>query len=304
MNPGEQPSRKSQPLVELECLDELWFQVSGTLCNLSCTHCFISCNPKNDSFGFLDLETVRGYLTESRALGVKEYYFTGGEPFLNRDMLPMLEETLQLGPASVLTNGTSLRENTIADLRRIALRSSYSLEIRVSIDGYDAAMNDPLRGKGTFAAAMRGVDQLVAAGFLPIITMVQTWPDERTLEVFTHFSGELRRRGYSRPRIKILPTLKIGMEESRTHGYLPEERITAEMMEEFDPNDLLCSHSRIVTDRGVAVCPILIEAPGAHLGKSLADSLQPFPVVHSACYTCYLHGTICANTGATLGTDR
>jgi molybdenum cofactor biosynthesis enzyme MoaA len=290
--------------VELENLDELWFQVSGTLCNLSCSHCFISCNPKNDSFGLLDLATVRRYLAESRALGVKEYYFTGGEPFLNQDMLPILEETLRLGPASVLTNGTLFRGNTIADLRRISLGSPYSLEIRVSIDGYEPAMNDPLRGEGTFAAAMRGVDQLVEAGFLPIITMVQTWPDDQTLEVFTQFSGELRRRGYSRPRIKILPTLKIGMEEARTHGYMPEERITGEMMANFDPNDLLCSHSRIVTDRGVAVCPILIETPAAHLGQSLADSLQPFPVVHSACYTCYLHGTICSNTGATLGTDR
>lgn len=304
MNSGGQPSRRSQPLVELQSLEELWFQVSGTLCNLSCTHCFISCNPKNDSFGFLDLETVRRYLAESRALGVKEYYFTGGEPFLNHDMLPILDETLQLGPASVLTNATVFRGNTIAELRRITQRSSYSLEIRVSIDGYEAAMNDPLRGKGTFAAAMKGVDQLVEAGFLPIITMVQTWPEEKTLEVFTRFAGELRRRGYSRPRIKILPALRIGMEESRTHGYLPEERITTEMMEGYDPNDLLCSHSRIVTDRGVAVCPILIEAPGAHLGKRLADSLQPFPVVHSACYTCYLYGTICANTGATLGADR
>ncbi len=40
------------PWIELTDLDELWFQVSGTLCNLRCTHCFISCSPQNDSFGF------------------------------------------------------------------------------------------------------------------------------------------------------------------------------------------------------------------------------------------------------------
>src|SRR4051794_8092035 len=106
------------PLVPLAHLDDLWFQVAGTLCNLTCRHCFISCSPHNHSFGFLDLETVRRALEESKSLGVKEYYFTGGEPFLNRDMVPILELTLQYGPASVLTNGTVLREEWLQRLRR------------------------------------------------------------------------------------------------------------------------------------------------------------------------------------------
>src|ERR1700676_3179016 len=94
------------PLVELAHLDDLWFQVGGTLCNLECRHCFISCSPHNHAFGFLDLETVRRALEESVALGVKEYYFTGGEPFLNPDMVAILELTLQYGPATVLNNAT------------------------------------------------------------------------------------------------------------------------------------------------------------------------------------------------------
>src|SRR5581483_2021216 len=47
------------PLVPLAHLDDLWFQVGGTLCNLECTHCFISCSPHNHSFGFLSLAAVR-----------------------------------------------------------------------------------------------------------------------------------------------------------------------------------------------------------------------------------------------------
>src|ERR1041384_1131648 len=99
------------PQVALGHLDELWFQVAGTLCNLECRHCFISCGPHNHSFGFLDLETVRRALAESVALGVKEYYFTGGEPFLHPDMTAILEMTLHYGPATVLTNGTVLKED-------------------------------------------------------------------------------------------------------------------------------------------------------------------------------------------------
>src|SRR2546421_7452392 len=90
------------PSVPLAHLDDLWFQVGGTLCNLACSHCFISCSPHNHHFGPLTLPAVRKALEESVPLGVKEYYFTGGEPFLQRDMPAILEWTLQYGPATVL----------------------------------------------------------------------------------------------------------------------------------------------------------------------------------------------------------
>ncbi len=293
------------PWVQIQSLDELWFQVAGTLCNLSCNHCFISCNPKNQSFGFLDLERIRSFLEESVELGVKEYYFTGGEPFLNKEMAAILEETLRFGPATVLTNGTVFRERLASELRRIADGNRYSLEIRVSIDGPDAEMNDPIRGEGTFEDAMRGVELLARHGFLPIITMVQTWPESETLTVLDRFGAELHRRGYSRPRFKLLPTLRIGMEADRTRGYLPEERITAQMLDDYDASQLICSHSRIVTDRGVAVCPILIESPASHMGNTLRSAMKQFPVDSPACYTCYLHGSICTNTAQSLpGRDR
>jgi organic radical activating enzyme len=93
------------PRVPSLALDTLWFQVAGTLCNLQCTHCFIACSPSNHSHEMLSLADVRKRLVEAVALGVREYYFTGGEPFLNPEMMAILEETLRQGPATVLTNG-------------------------------------------------------------------------------------------------------------------------------------------------------------------------------------------------------
>ncbi len=52
---------------------------------------------------------------------------------------------------------------------------------------------------------------------------------------------------------------------------------------------------RIVSDRGVHVCPILIEAPDARLGSTLTESLGAYPLRHHACYTCYQYGALCAN---------
>jgi molybdenum cofactor biosynthesis enzyme MoaA len=286
------------PEVALAHLDDLWFQVGGTLCNLECRHCFISCSPHNHSFGFLDLETVRRILEESVALGVKEYYFTGGEPFLNRDLPAILELTLRYGPASVLTNGTVLKEEWLRQLRQAEEASLYSLEFRVSLDGFTAADNDPVRGAGTFERTLRGIRLLVENDFLPIVTVTRTRDDQDDAELVAGFVRLLREQGYDRPRLKVLPTLRIGAEVSRQRGYHPDERVTPEMLADYDPGRLLCSHARVVSDRGVHVCPILIEAPDARLGGTLAEALGPYPLRHHACYTCWQYGALCANPSA------
>jgi len=286
------------PVLELSQLDHLWFQVAGTLCNLTCHHCFISCSPKNDSFGFLGLEEVKRRLEESVALGVKEYYFTGGEPFLNRDMVPILMETLRYGPATVLTNGTVLKDPWLHALAEAERASRYSLEFRVSIDGFSAETNDPIRGVGTFQRALRGIQQLVEHGFLPIITATRTWPDSEEEQIVGQFVAMLKEAGYARPRLKILPSLQMGAEQERTHGYRPTERVTQAMFEEFDATQLVCEHSRVVTDRGVYVCPILIDSADARLGDTLADADRPYALGHGACYTCYQYGAICSNASS------
>ena len=204
-------------------------------------------------------------------------------------MLQILGETLAIGPATVLTNGTVFTPASMKALQAISRSSPYSLEMRVSIDCYNPQTNDPIRGEGTFEQAMEGVEMLVEAGFLPIITMAQTWPEQENTRVFETFVKTLKEAGYRRPRIKILPTLHLGMEAERSRPYSRTERISEEMMENYDSSQLLCSRGRTVTDRGVAVCPLLIETPGAHLGDSLQEACGPYRLGQGACYTCYVH---------------
>jgi uncharacterized Fe-S cluster-containing radical SAM superfamily protein len=288
-------SNPQAPFVPLHSLDALWFQVGGTVCNLWCTHCFISCSPKNHTFEFMSRAQVRRYLDESVQYGVKEYYFTGGEPFMNRDMLDILADTLELGPASVLSNGILISPKVAQRLRKLADSTIYSLELRISLDGFTEFTNDAIRGAGSFRKALAGVKNLVEEGFLPIITCMQSWEDGDNETVLEGFKGMLRGIGYTRPRLKIIPPLRIGREERRYRGYTEGEFITPEMMEGYDDRQLLCTASRIVTDRGIYVCPILIEKRDAKLGDTLAESFVPYALRHQACYSCYLAGAICSN---------
>ncbi len=284
------------PTVPLTALDQLWFQVSGTVCNLRCRHCFISCSPDNHSFWFMDRHVIRQTLDDSVELGVKEYYFTGGEPFMHREMLDIIADAMQYGPATVLTNGTLLPQRRVARLAAIAAASPYSLEVRVSLDGVDAPSNDAIRGAGAFDRAVGGIERLVAAGFLPIITAMQTWPDEAGDRILAAFREVLAGVGCHRPRLKILPPLHIGAEATRSHRSAPDERVTHEMLHGYDLDQLLCTRARLVTARGVHSCPILLDAPSARLGSTLHDAAQrPAVLSERVCYTCYVSGAICAN---------
>lgn len=284
------------PKVALRALDQLWFQVSGTVCNLRCAHCFISCSPENDSFWFMSREEVRRSLEESVGLGVKEYYFTGGEPFMNREMLGILEDTLALGPATVLTNATLLPQRTVDALARISAASPYSLELRVSLDGVTAEMNDAIRGEGTFDRAMVAVARLVAAGFLPIITTMQSWEDSETEDILGAFRQLLADVGCDRARLKILPPLRIGAEAERDRPYSGAEHVDQEMMEEYPSEQLLCSSARLVTASGVWACPILLDYPSGRLGDTLTEAVEaPAVLAEQACYTCWVNGAICSN---------
>ena len=283
------------PRVPALSLDTVWFQVAGTLCNLRCHHCFISCGPTNHNHELMSREEVRRYLDESVALGVNDYYFTGGEPFLNRELTGILEDSLRAGPSTVLTNATLITPERAAELAALAEASRYSLEMRVSLDGLTPETNDPIRGEGCFEATVTGMETLARAGFDPIVTVAQTWGDAEDRRLREGFHDLLRARGIGRPRVKVLPLFRIGREPLRTHGYAPEDLLTEEHMRGYDPWNLQCSTSRMVTSRGVMVCPILIDAPDALMGPTLRDTLRPFPLAHGACYTCWSTGASCRN---------
>ena len=290
------------PTVPLTALDQLWFQVSGTVCNLRCRHCFISCSPDNHSFWFMTREQVRSALEESAGMGVQEYYFTGGEPFMNNEMESIIEDTLRYGPATVLTNATLFPPRRVEALRAIQDRSRHPLEFRVSLDGYSPETNDPIRGEGTFDRAMEGVGNLVAEGFRPIITAMQSWPCEEMACTLQAFRDALGKVGYSEPRLKILPPLLIGAEADRNRGYTDCERVTHEMMHGYDLDQLLCTRARLVTAAGVYACPILLDYPSARLADTLTEAAAlPASLAESACYTCYTNGAICSNATTGVG---
>ncbi len=278
------------PLLEL---GTLWVQVTGTWCNLACTHCLNSSGPLNPWLKTLDTELVIRYIKEGADLGIKNIYYTGGEPFLHKDMLLLIAHALEVAPTTVLTNGTLITDEVADQLAALAETSPYSLEIRISIDDVDPEKNDRIRGKGAFTKAVRALQLLHSRGLLPIVTATEILRDELPEErwMYERFRNFLLALGIAKPRVKIMPVLPTGRME-RDEGPL----LTPQMLQGFDFSLLQCSETRVVAEGGVYACPILAGLPGARLSEtSLEDAMKPCDLYHTACVTCYQTGMTCKN---------
>ncbi len=288
------PRPRAFPVQPLFHLDALWIQVAGSRCNLRCTHCFVSCGPEADTHAPMSRAEVAGHVADALALGAREFYFTGGEPFLHPEMEEILADTLAHGPSTVLTNGTLFTDRRIATLAALSAASRYALELRVSLDGASSEEHDRFRGAGTFERILDGLRRLARAGLLPIVTATRT-TDEDPRAFHERFVAMLTRAGIPRPRLKTLPLFRLGREIERTRGYVPLESLSGVGAEDFDPRILQCGTSRAVTSRGAFVCPLLVDEPAARMGERLGEALGPFELRHGACSTCYATGMTCAN---------
>ena len=286
-------NRKIIPEVPFKNLETLWLQVGGTLCNLECKHCFISCGPKNDTIAMMTLSQVKERLKESETLGVKDYYITGGEVFINPEIFEILVSILGYGPLDVLTNGTQITAEKAQLLKEIQGASDHPLRFRVSMENFEEVANDAIRGKNAYRKAVTGIRNLTQAGFSPILTITRSWEVEQDREMELQFIEFLRANRVSQPQIKILPGFMLGKLAENERPYNVEERVTQACFENFDITQLQCATSRMATGEGVYVCPILVDNPKARMGKNIEETLRPFPLAHAACYTCRVTGMTC-----------
>ena len=130
-------------------------------CNLRCDYCCVRSSPKAPRRA-LGLNRVRRIAREAAALGVREIFVTGGEPFLLADIGEILAACAVAAPTTVLTNGMLLVGRRLETLRALA-RERVTLQI--SLDSPTAERHDHHRGVGTWAKAWRGIEQARAEGF-------------------------------------------------------------------------------------------------------------------------------------------
>jgi len=278
-----------RPEVRFRFLDALWIQVTGTHCNIACRHCFISCGPKADQIPMMSTGQVEEALEEGRSLGMRQVYFTGGEPFLHPQLPHMVRAALRLAPLTIVTNGLLVDAAAVRMILEESQRTRYSLDLRLSLDGTTQEENDRVRGRGTFEKVLETLRRLGRAGFSPVVAVVEHEGVVRA-ESRERFRQLVRELGIDRPRVQFLPLFRMGREMRRTHGYHDLGLLaSAPLLSEVESR-LPCATGRAVTSQGVYTCPMLVEHGSARVGDRLAGSLHPIRLNWDTCQTCMLDG--------------
>jgi len=130
-------------------------------CNLACDYCCVSSSPRAAARS-LDARTVRRAVEEGVDAGGRELYLTGGEPFLNPEILDIVDICTALAPTVLLTNGMLFRGSR---LRLLAAMSRERLVLQVSLDSATPELHDAHRGAGSWQRAVDGVATATALGF-------------------------------------------------------------------------------------------------------------------------------------------
>ena len=121
-------------------------------CNLKCVHCYAHAVEKGKDKE-LTTEDARTVIDDLAAFGAPVILFSGGEPLMRRDLIPLAHYAVDKGMRAVIsTNGTLITKEKAKELKDVGL--SY---VGVSLDGMEE-VNDRFRGKkGAFEEATAGM---------------------------------------------------------------------------------------------------------------------------------------------------
>lgn len=299
-DPAVTAKGEARAVVGLRRLDTLWFN-TGTLCNITCRHCYIESSPRNDRLVYLTHGDVRSYLDEIERdrVGTTLIGFTGGEPFMNPDIIPMLRNVLSRGlGALVLTNAMQPMRRHRAVLRDLRREYGERLTIRVSLDHYDAAAHDAERGAGSFVRAVDGLAWLSREGFAPDVAG-RHFTDEAEPVVRAGYAKLFRAHGITTDagdpvRLVLFPEMEPGRN-------LPEITTACWGILGKSPDDVMCASARMVVRRrdadrpAVLACTLLPYDERFELGATLAEAARPVALNHPYCAGfCVLGGGACS----------
>ena len=281
--------------IQPHTLDELWFH-TGTACNLACPFCLEGSKPGDNRLQRITLADAQPFVDEALELGVKQFSFTGGEPFVVRQFVDILEYAASKRPCLVLTNGTEPLLKRLKQLERLQ-RAPHAVSFRISIDWPDRQRHERGRGEGTFDQSLRSIAELRQMGF-GVSLARQIDPNENTDEVDSSYRTMLRSLGVdSDVRIVSFPDFS-------TPGQNVEvPRITEDCMTRYHDADsrqrFMCAFSKMVIKKNgrmrVYACTLVDDDEFYDQGSNLRSALQQrVKLRHHRCYTCFANGASCS----------
>ena len=281
--------------IQPEGIKELWFH-TGTACNFACPFCLEGSKPGDDRLNRIVLEDIQGYIDEAVELGVEQFSFTGGEPFIVKDIVRILQYAASKRPCLVLTNGSDAllkRLPSISVLRETA----QPIAFRISIDYPDQQRHDANRASGSFEQALQSLRELIQLGFkVSLARQMERGEDSQAVDA-TYRELLKSKNIPSDINIVAFPDFLTPM----SHADVPE--ITESCMTTYQTatqrSQYMCAFSKMIVKQNgkmtIYSCTLVDDDPRYGFVGSLKDCLeQRVMLAHHRCYSCFSCGASCS----------
>jgi uncharacterized Fe-S cluster-containing radical SAM superfamily protein len=286
--------------VELTALQTLWFN-TGTLCNLACDNCYIESTPTNDRLEYIRLAEVEPFLDEIQRfdLATDEIGLTGGEPFMNPDIIPIMKAILRRGfRLLVLTNAMRPMAKVGNGLLQLQAEYPEQLTLRVSVDHYRPELHEEERGAKSWQPMLDGLCWLSKQGFNVDVAGRTRWgDDEQSLrQGFANLfkQNDIAIDAMNQKQLVLFPEMAGGKP-------VPEITTACWGILDVHPSAMMCASSRMVVKvkgdaaPSVMACTLLAYDQQFNLGSTLAEASKRVQLNHPNCAEfCVLGGGSCS----------
>jgi sulfatase maturation enzyme AslB (radical SAM superfamily) len=289
------PKGDPRGYIQPHALTELWFH-TGTACNLSCPFCLEGSKPGDTRLGLIKFEDAKPFIDEALTMGVEQFSFTGGEPFIAKDIVKILLYAAQYRPCMVLTNATAPLLSRLAQVELLK-ETKYPISFRVSLDHHEAEKHDEGRGKGSFDAALKGIHALLERGFqVSIARHMIVGEDAEAVDATYH--GLVADLGFEQP-----PTIVAFPEFLTPFSEADTPQITESCMTGFHTEagrkDFMCAFSKMVVKHEgkmrVYACTLVDDDIDYDMGGTLTEAMSARVMLrHHRCYSCFAYGASCS----------
>jgi wyosine [tRNA(Phe)-imidazoG37] synthetase (radical SAM superfamily) len=288
--------------VALHELKTLWLN-TGTLCNLACENCYIESTPNNDRLSYLTLEEALPYLNEIQQndLGTQEIGITGGEPFMNPEILAIMQACLSRGfKLLVLTNAMRpmMRPRIQAGLLDLLKTYGKAMTIRVSVDHFKQTLHEEERGPDSWAPMIKGLRWLSRNKFQIDIAGRTRWGEGED-ELRQGFAVLFQQQKIC---VDALDATQLTLfPEMNDHTHVQEITTDCWNILGVAANDMMCATSRMVVKHkdqeqpSVMACTLLAYDEQFNLGTTLKQAAKSVHLNHPHCAKfCVLGGGSCS----------
>lgn len=260
------------PKCELKELNNLFIEMTAKNCNQHCKHCYIDFPLSKAPKDFISIDKIKQALIDVEGENLYCIYLTGAEPMMHPDFNAILRLCLKSTNVCICTNGSFLNEKKVRFLKKVEDETENEIIFMLPIDHYNEIKSDDLRGRGTYRQILHAAKILSKYDFNPIFNVTNYYKeDKKTL--ITNFK-------------QVFDNIDVPVEDCnfQINEFYDKYSKNDDVVKSF--KNLDCQTGRILTEKGVYVCPFLANDHRGRMGADFTDYSKKMCLETPFCAVC------------------